>query len=311
MRMSQGIKNYLLITKPGILLANLISAAAGFFLASRGRVDGALLLSTLLGIGLVVASGCVSNNCVDRQLDRTMVRTRNRALARGQISLRAAVCYAAVLGMAGLTLLWAATNPLTVAIVLAGLVIYVGVYSLYLKRHSLHGPLLGSLAGAAPPLAGYCAVSHQLDPGALILFTIFSLWQMPHCYAIVIFRLDDYTAAAIPVVPVELGMAAAKRHILAYMLAFVAATLMLTVGGYTGYSYFAVAAVLGLAWLHLARSGYKSADDRLWAKKLYAFSILTIFALSVMMSIDCTGPAASGTPPSPASSSTLFEPGRP
>ena len=291
--MTERIKNYLLVVKPGIVFGNLISAAGGFFLASKGQLDGVVLPATLIGISLVVASGCVFNNCVDRKIDRKMIRTRNRALAQGLISLKIAVSYATVLGLAGLALLWAATNLLSVVIVLAGLVIYVGVYSLYLKRHSVYAALIGSLAGATPPLAGYCAVTGRFDLGAVILLSIFSLWQMPHCYAIAVFRFDDYTAAGIPVLPVKQGTAAARKHIVGYILAFMAATLMLTFGGYTGYSTSAVATVLGLSWLYMAWSGYKAADVRLWAKKLFIFSILTIFILSVMMSIDCTAPVPS------------------
>jgi len=282
-----------LVAKPGIVFGNLISAAAGFFLASKGRVDGALLPGTLIGISLVVASGCVFNNCVDRKIDRKMIRTRNRALAKGLINLPIAVSYATLLGIAGLALLWTATNLLAVSIVLAGLVIYVGVYSLYLKRNSVYGALIGSLAGATPPLAGYCAVTGRFDLGAVILLSIFSLWQMPHCYAIAVFRFEDYTHAAIPVLPVKRGTAAAKKHIVGYILAFMAATLMLPVGGYTGYSTFAVATVLGLTWLYMAWSGYKAKGERLWAKKLFIFSILTIFILSVMMSTDFTAPVPS------------------
>ena len=176
---------------------------------------------------------------------------------------------------------------------LAGLVIYVGVYSLYMKRHSVYGALIGSLAGATPPLAGYCAVTGRFDLGAVILLSIFSLWQMPHCYAIAVFRFDDYTAAAIPVLPVKQGTAAAKKHMVGYILAFMAATLMLTFGGYTGYSTLSVATGLGLSWLYMAWSGFKAKDERLWAKKLFIFSILTIFILSVMMSIDFTAPVPS------------------
>jgi protoheme IX farnesyltransferase len=291
--MPHRIKNYVLVAKPGIIFGNLISAAAGFFLAAKGRVDGALLLATLLGISLVVASGCVFNNCVDRNLDRKMVRTRHRVLANGLIRLPIAAAYATMLGLAGLALLWAAANLLVVVIVSAGLVIYVGVYSLYLKRNSVYGALIGSLAGATPPLAGYCAVTGCIDMGAVILLLIFSLWQMPHCYAIAIFRCEDYTAAAIPILPVKKGTAAAQRHIVGYILAFLAVTMMLTFGGYTGYSTLVVAAVLGLSWLYMARSGPRAADERLWAKKLFVFSILTIFVLSVMMSVDFTAPVPS------------------
>jgi protoheme IX farnesyltransferase len=291
--MAATIKNYLLVAKPGIIGGNLISATAGFFLASKGQLDGVSLPATLIGISLVVASGCVFNNCVDRKIDRKMMRTKNRALAQGLISLKSALVYAAILGLAGLALLRAATNLLSIAIVLAGLVIYVGVYSLYLKRTSVYAALIGSLAGAAPPLAGYCAVTGRFDLGAVILLAIFSLWQMPHCYAIAVLRLDDYTAAAIPVLPVKQGATAAQRHIVGYILAFMAATLMLTFGGYTGYRTSAVATVLGLSWLYLARPGYKGKDERLWAKKLFIFSILTIFILSFMMSIDFTAPVPS------------------
>jgi protoheme IX farnesyltransferase len=291
--MREKIKNYLLVAKPGIIFGNLISAAAGFFLASKGRVDGLALPATLIGISLVVASGCVFNNCVDREIDRKMIRTRNRALAKGLISLKIAVSYATILGIAGLALLWVATNLLSVFIVLAGLVIYVGIYSLYMKRNSVYGALIGSLAGATPPLAGYCAVTGRFDMGAFILLSIFSLWQMAHCYAIAVFRFDDYAIAAIPILPVKQGIAAAKRHIVGYILAFMAATLMLTFGGYSGYSTFAVATVLGLSWLYMAWSGYDASDERLWAKKLFIFSVLTIFILSVMMSIDFTAPVPS------------------
>jgi protoheme IX farnesyltransferase len=291
--MPAKIKNYLLVAKPGIIGGNLISATAGFFLASKGQLGGVSLPATLIGIALVVASGCVFNNWVDRKIDRKMMRTKNRALAQGLISLKSTLAYAAILGLSGLALLWTATNPLAVAIVLAGLVIYVGVYSLYLKRTSVYAALIGSLAGAAPPLAGYCAVTGRFDLGAVILLAIFSLWQMPHCYAIAVLRLDDYRAAAIPVLPVKQGTAAAQKHMVGYILAFMAATLMLTFGGYTGYRTSAVATGLGLSWLYLAWWGYKAKDERLWAKKLFIFSILTIFILSFMISIDFTAPVPS------------------
>ncbi len=291
--MPERIKNYLLIAKPGIVCGNLISAAAGFLLASKGQVDAVALLATLSGIALVVAAGGVFNNCVDRKIDRKMLRTRHRALARGLIKLPSAVAYATLLGLAGLALLGAATNLLSVGLVLAGLVIYVGVYSLYLKRRSVYAALVGSLAGATPPLAGYCAVTGRFDLGAVILLAVFGLWQMPHCYAIAVFRLDDYTAANLPVLPVKRGTAAARKHMVGYILAFMAATLMLTAGGYTGYRTLAVAAGLGLSWLYLAWSGYQAAEERLWARKLFIFSILAIFILSVMMSVDFTAPVPS------------------
>jgi protoheme IX farnesyltransferase len=285
------VKKYLLIIKPGIVLGNLVPAMGGFLMASRSHVDIFLLLSTLTGISLVVASGCVFNNCIDREPDRIMRRTCNRILARRLLPLKTAVFYGAWLGVTGAALLWAVTNLLSVTLVLFGFTIYVAVYSLYAKRRSIYGALIGSLAGAAPPLTGYCAVTNRFDIGAVILFLIFSLWQMPHCYAIAIFRLDDYAAAKIPVLPVKRGIPATKKHIVGYILAFTGATAMLTVFGYTGYGYLVAVTLLGAAWFYLACSGFRAPDDDLWAKKLIVFSIFSILVLSVMMSIDYTVPA--------------------
>jgi protoheme IX farnesyltransferase len=291
--MADMIKKYLFVIKPGIVFGNLITAAGGFLLASRGHIHILALLSTLIGISLFVACACVFNNCIDRNTDRKMLRTCNRVIARGIMSRKTAVFYASLLGLAGIALLWAATNILSVAVVLAGFMVYVGLYSLYLKRRSVYGSLIGSLAGAAPPLAGYCAVSNRFDMEASILLSIFILWQLPHCYAIAIFRFQDYAAASIPVLPVKQGIPAAKKHIVGYILAFMVASLMLTFSGYTGYTYLVVVAVLGLSWLVMAWSGYRTSNERLWAKKLLVVSILNIFVLSVMMSIDFTVPATS------------------
>ena len=284
------IKKYLHVAKPGIVLGNLITTVGGFLLASKGRIEIALLLSTTIGVSFVVASGCVFNNCIDRNIDRKMARTRNRVLAQGRMSPKVAVYYATLLAVAGTSLIWGATNMLCVAIVLTGLMIYVGLYSLYLKRNSVYATLIGSLAGATPPLIGYCAVSNRFDMGAVILLSIFSLWQIPHSYAVAVFRLKDYRMAAIPVLPVKEGILAAKRHIVGYILAFMVATLMLTLGGYTGYNYLVVAVAVGLSWLFMAWCGYKTSDDRLWAKRMFVFSVVSITVLSIMMSIDFTMP---------------------
>lgn len=280
------LKQYLNLAKPGIVFGNLISVTGGFFLASRGDANLALYFATALGVSLVIASGCVFNNYIDRDIDQKMERTRNRVLAQGLVSPVHAIVYACVLGVAGVALLYAATNTLAVMLVLMGFVVYVGLYSLWLKRGSVYGTLVGSLSGAAPPVVGYCAVSNEFDAGAAILLLIFSLWQMPHSYAIAIFRFNDYQAANIPVLPVIKGISAAKRQIVLYIAAFVVATLMLTLSGYAGYSYFVVAALSGAYWLWMGVSGYKAADDRVWARKLFTFSIVTITMLSVMMSVD-------------------------
>ncbi|PIJ52235.1 protoheme IX farnesyltransferase [Erwinia sp. OLTSP20] len=287
------IKRYLQVTKPGIIFGNLISVIGGFLLASKGSIDYTLFLTTMVGVSLVVASGCVYNNVIDRDIDKKMERTRNRVLVKGLISPKASLVYATVLGIAGFALLYFGANPLAMWLAVMGFVVYVGIYSLYMKRKSVYGTLIGSLSGAAPPVIGYCAVTNQFDAGALILLAIFSLWQMPHSYAIAIFRFKDYQAASIPVLPVVKGISVAKNHITLYILAFMVATLMLTLSGYAGYKYLVVAAAVSVWWLGMALSGYKTAnDDRVWARKLFVFSIVAITSLSVMMSVDFMAPAS-------------------
>lgn len=282
------IKQYLLVTKPGIIFGNLVSVIGGFFLASKGSLDFPLFLATITGVSLVIASGCAFNNYIDQDIDRIMERTKNRVLVQGLISPKVTLIYASVLGLAGVALLDIVANRLAALLAVMGFVVYVGLYSLWLKRKSVYGTLIGSLSGAAPPVIGYCAVSNQFDIAALILLLIFSLWQMPHSYAIAIFRFKDYQSASIPVLPVKYGISVTKNHIFRYILAFAVATLMLTLSGYAGYSYFVVAALISAGWLAMAQAGFKTTDDRVWAKKLFIFSIVAITMLSVMMSIDFT-----------------------
>ncbi|ALD43802.1 MULTISPECIES: heme o synthase [Serratia] len=286
------IKQYLQVTKPGIIFGNLISVVGGFLLASKGSIDYPLFLATLVGVSLVVASGCVFNNYIDRDIDKKMERTKNRVLVKGLIAPSVTLVYATALGIVGFALLYIAANPLAMWLAVMGFVVYVGVYSLYMKRHSVYGTLIGSLSGAAPPVIGYCAVTNEFDAGALILLAIFSLWQMPHSYAIAIFRFKDYQAANIPVLPVVKGISVAKNHITVYILAFMIATLMLTLVGYAGYKYLIVAAAVSVWWLGMALRGYKTENDSVWARKLFVFSIVAITSLSVMMSIDFSATAA-------------------
>ncbi|MBC7209463.1 MAG: UbiA family prenyltransferase, partial [Pseudomonas sp.] len=164
-----SVKHFIQITKPGIIFGNVLSVAGGFFLAAKGHVDFALFLAVVIGTSLVVASGCVFNNCIDRDIDHKMERTKNRVMVQGGMSLPLALIYATLLGVAGFSLLYVQANPLAAFCALVGFVVYVGFYSLWLKRKSVHGTLVGSLSGAMPPVIGYCAVSNSFDLAAVTL----------------------------------------------------------------------------------------------------------------------------------------------
>ena len=162
-------KRYLQVTKPGIIMGNLISVAGGFLLASRGEIDWILMLATVIGLSLVVASGCAINNYVDRDIDAKMQRTRNRVTVTGEMSGKAAFFHGVVLGLVGMALLVYFTNWVAVAFAAFGYVVYVGLYTMYFKRNSVYGTFVGSLSGAVPPVVGYCAAAGQFDAGAAIL----------------------------------------------------------------------------------------------------------------------------------------------
>ncbi|TBW51311.1 protoheme IX farnesyltransferase [Marinobacter halodurans] len=281
---------FIALTKPGIIFGNSISVMGGFFLAAQGEFSPGLFIVTLVGLALVIASGCAFNNLIDRDIDAVMERTRNRPLVQGTITPATTLGFATLLGLAGFTMLLA-TNVLTAGLAVFGFAIYVGAYSLYSKRHSVYGTLIGSLSGAVPPVVGYCAVTGQFDTGAAIILVTFCLWQMPHSYAIAIFRFRDYQMAGIPVLPVVKGIRTAKFHIVGYTIAFMLAALSLSLAGYTGIAYFVVMLLMGLYWLKLGLAGFRTEDNVKWAKGNFGFSILTVCVLSLMMGINGVLPA--------------------
>lgn len=279
------LKNYYRLTKPGIIRGNLITATAGFFLASRGEIDWWLFLAMLGGLGLVIASSCVFNNYLDRDIDALMSRTKKRALVNGAITERSALIFASILGFLGAFILASFTNLLAWGVALLGMFFYVVVYGIG-KRKTVWGTVIGSISGAIPPVVGYVAVTDNINLVALLLFITLVFWQMPHFYSIAMFRLKDYKAAKIPVLPAVKGNATTKRQIIGYTYGFVAASALLGVAAHTGDLYLLGILVLGAAWLWLGVKGFKVEDDINWARKMFGFSLLVITGWSLLISID-------------------------
>lgn len=278
------LKKYYHLAKPGIIYGNILNALAGFFLASRWQFEFGLLASTIGGMALVIASGCVFNNYLDRSLDAKMKRTKKRALVEGTISGSSAIAYATILGISGFAILARYTNALTVCLGLLAIFNYVVLYGFF-KRRSVHGTVVGSVAGALPPVAAYSAVTNHLDVGAVILFFIYVFWQMPHFYAIGMYRFKDYKAAGLPILSVKKGMRASKVYILGYTAAFTVTSLLLTSFGYTGYAYLFVMAGIGLYWLVKGLKGFEAEDDGEWARHMFGTSLIVVMVLAVMLSV--------------------------
>ncbi|HYK08669.1 MAG TPA: heme o synthase [Candidatus Eisenbacteria bacterium] len=283
--MKQKIKLYIALTKPGIIFGTTLSFVTGFYLASKGHIHVIAFLMTICGIALGLASACVFNNVVDRNIDAKMPRTKNRALARKLIPVPIALIFASILGGIGLFLLYTYTNILTVVLGFVGFVFYIILYGIA-KRKSIHGTLVGAVAGALPLAAGYTAVTNRFDTGALLLFLILGIWQIPHFYAIAMYRMKDYKNAGIPVMPLIVGALATKVQIILYITAFLAAEVALTIYGFTGYVYLCAVLLAGGLWLVFGIRGFFLADESRWARKMFFISLLVLLTFSFVIPID-------------------------
>lgn len=284
-------KKYLFLTKPGILFGNFVTTLGGFFLAAQGSVDFLLLIITLLGTTLVVASGCVVNNVIDQDIDHKMERTMNRALVTKTISPTIALVFSAILGLLGFALLWFFVNAYAVGFAVLGFIVYVVFYSLWSKRTSIHQTVIGSVSGACPPVIGYTAVSHEFDVAALLLFLAYALWQMPHSWAIAIYRFNDYKNAGIPILPVARSIFRTKIESLIYVFLFAAVLNGLYCFGYTNAIFLIVFNVLCLYWIYISIIGFKAENDQIWAKRSFLYSVILITALSFSFSFTYLSPA--------------------
>ena len=280
------IKTYYSLTKPGVLYGNALTAAAGFLLASKGQVDLWLFVALCIGSTLIIASACVLNNYLDQDIDSKMARTKKRALVQGEIKGQNAVIFSIILGIVGVAILLAWTNLLVVFIGIGGFIVYVVLYGMLSKRLSIHGTLVGSVSGAAPILAGYCAVTGSVDLGAILVFSILFLWQMPEFYSIAVYRQKEYAAAGVPVMSVVKGIKSTKIQIFIYTVLFVVSTLLLSVFRYTGVVYLVIMAVLGVYWILLGAKGLRARDSDAWARKMFKFSLIILLVFCGLISVD-------------------------
>lgn len=282
------IREYYRLTKPGMVYGNALIALAAFVFASHGAVDLPLLAATLSGLSLAIAGACVINNVIDQDIDAKMERTKERAVPSGRIQSAHALSFGLILlAVAFGTLLRFDTLLATLA-VLFGVIVYIAGYT-PLKRRSLHSTIVGALAGAAPPVVGYVAVTHSLDTVALCLFLILVAWQMTHFFAIGIYRLLDYRAASIPIMPAVIGTQATKAAMLSYALVFALANYAFVLVARPSVLYSLVMAPLSLGWIALTIAGFRARDEREWARGVFFYSLLLLVAFA--LALTCSGRA--------------------
>ena len=281
-------RDFVQVTKPGIVRSNLLVVFTGFWLASAwtDTFGSWLLFFTLLGSSLVMAGSCVLNNYLDRDLDIIMDRTKKRAIADGRISARVAFLYGTGLIVAGTAALAFGANALSALLGLIGAFVYVVVYTAWMKRTSHLNTVVGAVSGAMPPLIGWAAVTGNIDPGAWALFAFLFLWQIPHFLALAIMKSDDYRAAGYQMLPVVTGFVETKRQVVRWAAALVPASLLLYGFGIVGEIYVYTATILGLGWVALSLYGLFAKDDMKWARQTFFYSLVYLLVMCVIMMVD-------------------------
>ena len=279
------IGDYVRLTKPRIISLLLFTTAGAMFVADRGVPDGWLLFWTLIGGYLAAGGANAINQYVDRDIDERMSRTTERPVVAGRVSPGRALAFGVALGVASALVLGTFANWLAAALALLGLALYVGVYTLWLKRTSIHNIVIGGSAGAVPPLVGWAAVTGNLSLSAWILFAIIFYWTPPHFWALALMLKRDYAAAGVPMLPVVRGESETKRQILLWTLVMIAVTLLPVVAGTAGALYLIAALALGGVFLYLAWRLFRD-PGIVWARATFHYSLLYLALIFVALVLD-------------------------
>jgi heme o synthase len=282
---SAGWQDYYELTKPRVVMLMLLTAVIGMFMAVPGMVPWHVLILGNVGIAFCAGAAATVNHVVDSQIDQKMSRTHNRPVAQGRVSLAGASFFALLLGSLGMYILYVYINPLTAWLTLASLIGYAFIYTMFLKRATPQNIVIGGLAGAAPPLLGWTAVTGQIDGHGLLLVLIIFAWTPPHFWALAIHRREEYASVDIPMLPVTHGVAFTKLHILLYTLMMFAVTLLPYATRLSGPLYLLAAVVLGGGFLYWSLAMLFDWDEDA-PMQTFRYSIVYLMALFVVMLLD-------------------------
>jgi heme o synthase len=283
-------RRYLELTKPRVVALITFTAIVGTLLAAPGVPPLAALVWGNLGIALAAACAATINHVLDRRIDAQMARTCARPLPSGALSERAALGFAAVLGVTAMALLAFLVNLLTALLTFVSLIGYAVVYTVWLKRATSQNIVIGGAAGAAPPVLGWTAVTHSIDPNALLLFLIIFVWTPPHFWALAIARRDEYAHAGIPMLPVTHGVAYTRLQVLLYTVLLVLVTLLPYLTGMSGLLYLTAALALNAGFLYYALALQLTASAQL-PMRVFRFSVTYLTWLFAALLLDHYLPA--------------------
>ena len=279
------LRSYYLLCKPNVVYMMLICALVGMLLAEETISSVSTILIALIGIALCSGSAAAINQVIDRKADAAMTRTDQRPLPQGELSALHASSFALVIGIAGALILFLYINTLTMILTLASLIGYAFIYTVYLKRATPQNIVIGGLAGAAPPLLGWAAISNTIDPYALLLVLIIFVWTPPHFWALAIYRKEEYAKESIPMLPVTHGVAFTKLQIVLYTIILFIVSVLPYIVLMSGVIYLVSAIILSSIFMYYAVKLYFADDDAV-AMKTFNFSIYYIFLIFVALLLD-------------------------
>lgn len=278
-------RSYYQLCKPKVVAVMLLTVVVGMCLALPGALPLAKVFWALLGIGLSASSAAAINHLLDENIDRQMARTRYRPLPQGQLQSWQVLSFALTIGALGIGILFSLVNALTAWLTLASLMGYAVIYTAILKRATPQNITIGGLAGAAPPLLGWTAMTGQFDPQGLLLVLIIFAWTPPHFWALAIHRKAEYERAGVPMLPVTHGEAFTKLQILLYTLLMILTTILPYITGMSGLLYITGVMILNLRFLKHVIVLYRGQDEHA-AIRTFWFSIRYIMWLFVVLLVD-------------------------
>jgi len=278
-------RDYLELTKPRVVALMILTALIGMCMAVSGFVPWQPLVLGNLGIALCAGAAAAINHLVDERIDQQMTRTRSRPVATGTVSPRAAATFAACLALAGITVLVVWVNTLTAVLTVASLIGYAFVYTMFLKRATPQNIVIGGLAGAAPPLLGWTAVTGEIHGHALLLVLIIFAWTPPHFWALAIHRREEYASVGIPMLPVTHGVGFTALHIFLYTIIMFLITLLPFATLLSGWLYLLGAIVLGAIFIYWSIEILRGKNPKA-PMETFKFSITYLLVLFVVMLAD-------------------------
>lgn len=278
-------RDYLTLTKPRVVAVLVLTSMVGMLLARPVLPSVELFILANLGIGLAASAAAAVNHVVDRRIDAMMSRTKHRPVSEGKVSPINALLFAFALGVTGLGILVIVANPLTALLTFASIIGYAVIYTLYLKRATPQNIVIGGLAGAAPPLLGWVAVTNTIDPYALLLVAIIFAWTPPHFWALCIAKKEDYATADVPMLPVTHGDEYTRLQMLLYTILMVLVTMLPYLSGMSGVLYLFGVTIINARFLMLLKK-HSDTKDPQDAMALFWYSIRYIMWLFLFLLVD-------------------------